>query len=79
MGVDKVDLEKCREKGIRVTYTPDVLTDDVADLAIALMLALLRKICESDRFVRSGKWKRGYYKLTTKVCLLPSAFFFTRN
>lgn len=66
VGVDKVDLEKCREKGIRVTYTPDVLTDEVADLAIGLMLSLLRRICESDRFVRSGKWKHGAYKLTTK-------------
>ncbi|BAT98507.1 hypothetical protein VIGAN_09216700 [Vigna angularis var. angularis] len=69
VGVDKVDVEKCREKGIRVTYTPEVLTDEVADLAIGLMLAVLRRICESDRFVRSGQWKRGDYKLTTKVCL----------
>ncbi|CAJ1951149.1 unnamed protein product [Sphenostylis stenocarpa] len=66
VGVDKVDLEKCREKGIRVTNTPHVLTDDVADLAIGLMLTLLRRICECDRFVRSGKWKHGDYKLTTK-------------
>jgi len=70
VGVDKIDLEKCREKGIRVTNTPDVLTDEVSDLAIGLMLALLRRICESDRFLRSGQWKRGDYKLTTKVCLL---------
>ncbi|XP_024022466.1 hydroxyphenylpyruvate reductase isoform X2 [Morus notabilis] len=66
VGIDKVDLKKCKEKGIRVTNTPDVLTDDVADLAIGLMLALLRRLCESDRFVRSGKWKLGAYKLTTK-------------
>nr|XP_023887419.1 uncharacterized protein LOC111999526 [Quercus suber] len=66
VGVDKIDLAKCREKGIRVTYTPDVLTEDVADLAIGLMLAVLRRLCESDRYVRSGKWKKGDYKLTTK-------------
>ncbi|KAK7349186.1 hypothetical protein VNO77_06353 [Canavalia gladiata] len=66
VGVDKIDLEKCKEKGIRVTNTPDVLTDEVADLAIGLMLALLRRICECDRYVRSGKWKQGEYKLTTK-------------
>ncbi|OMO54063.1 hypothetical protein CCACVL1_28084 [Corchorus capsularis] len=66
VGLDKIDLAKCKEKGIRVTNTPDVLTDDVADLAIGLMLAVLRRLCESDRYVRSGKWKKGDYKLTTK-------------
>lgn len=66
VGLDKVDVAKCKEKGIRVTNTPDVLTDDVADLAIGLMLAVLRRLCESDRYVRSGKWKKGDYKLTTK-------------
>ncbi|KAL5822866.1 hypothetical protein ACOSQ4_020766 [Xanthoceras sorbifolium] len=66
VGLDKIDLVKCREKGVRVTNTPDVLTDDVADLAIGLTLAVLRRLCESDRYVRSGKWKKGDYKLTTK-------------
>ncbi|GLT32671.1 hypothetical protein SLA2020_073190 [Shorea laevis] len=66
VGVDKIDLGKCKEKGIRVTNTPDVLTDDVADLAIGLMLAVLRKLCESDRYVRSGKWKRGEFRLSRK-------------
>ncbi|GJV31020.1 RNA-directed DNA polymerase [Tanacetum coccineum] len=58
VGLDKVDLGYCKEKGIKVTNTPDVLTDDVADLAIGLMLATLRGICECDRFVRSGLWKK---------------------
>jgi hydroxypyruvate reductase 2 len=66
VGLDKVDLGKCKEKGIRVSNTPDVLTDDVADLAIGLMLTTLRRICESDQYVRSGLWKRGDFKLTTK-------------
>ncbi|XP_058752349.1 glyoxylate/hydroxypyruvate/pyruvate reductase 2KGR-like [Vicia villosa] len=66
VGVDKIDLVKCKEKGIRVTNTPDVLTDEVADLTIGLILALLRRICECDRYVRSGNWMRGDYKLTTK-------------
>lgn len=74
VGLDKIDLAKCRERGIRVTNTPDVLTDDVADLAIGLMLAVLRRLCPSDRYVRSGQWKRGDYKLTTKVCFF---FFFS--
>lgn len=71
VGLDKIDLAKCREKGIRVTNTPDVLTEDVADLAIGLMLAVLRRICECDRYVRKGLWKMGDFKLTTKVQSLP--------
>ncbi|KAL6584657.1 hypothetical protein OROMI_003946 [Orobanche minor] len=66
VGLDKIDLNKCKEKGIRVTNTPDVLTDDVADLAIGLMLAVLRRICECDKYVRSGAWKNGDFKLTSK-------------
>ncbi|XP_041002202.1 uncharacterized protein LOC121247815 [Juglans microcarpa x Juglans regia] len=66
VGVDKIDLDKCRQKGIRVTYTPDVLTDDVADLAIGLILAVLRTLCASDRYVRSGAWKKGDFRLNTK-------------
>lgn len=66
VGLDKVDLVKCKEKGIRVTNTPDVLTDDVADLAIGLIIATLRRICACDRYVRSGAWKKGDFKLTTK-------------
>ncbi|XP_057460009.1 hydroxyphenylpyruvate reductase-like [Actinidia eriantha] len=66
VGLDKVDLEKCREKAIRVSNTPDVLTEDVADLAIGLILATLRRICESDRYVRTGMWRAGEFKLTSK-------------
>lgn len=67
VGLDKVDLAKCKEKGIRVTNTPDVLTEDVADLAIGLAIAVMRRICDADRYVRSGSWKaKGDYKLTTK-------------
>lgn len=67
VGLDKVDLEYCREKGIKVTNTPDVLTDDVADMAVGLILATLRRICECDQYVRNGLWKKGDFKLTTKV------------
>jgi len=66
VGFDKIDLVKCKEKGIHVTNTPDVLTDDVADVAIVLALAVLRRVCESDRYVRSGEWKKGNFRLTTK-------------
>lgn len=66
VGLDKIDLAKCRERGIRVTNTPDVLTDDVADLAIGLILGVLRGICASDAYVRIGKWKDADFGLATK-------------
>lgn len=67
VGLDKVDLAKCKERGIRVTNTPDVLTDDVADLAIGLAIAVMRRIPSADKYVRSGAWKKGEYTLTTRV------------
>ncbi|PWA22384.1 D-3-phosphoglycerate dehydrogenase [Artemisia annua] len=69
-GLDQIDLDKCREKGIRVTSTPDALTHEVADTAVALVLATLRRICVADRFVRNGVWKNGDFGLTTRVCFL---------
>ncbi|EPS61208.1 hypothetical protein M569_13592, partial [Genlisea aurea] len=66
VGLDKIDLKTCEGKGIRVTNTPDVLTDDVADLAIGLALSVMRKLCACDRFVRSGAWKNGQFELATK-------------
>ncbi|XP_027169172.1 hydroxyphenylpyruvate reductase-like [Coffea eugenioides] len=66
VGLDKIDLVKCKERGIRVTNTPDVLTDDVADLAIGLALATLRKISVADGFLRNGLWKNSDFGLTTK-------------
>jgi lactate dehydrogenase-like 2-hydroxyacid dehydrogenase len=56
VGTDAVDLVRAKGKGVRVTNTPDVLTDDVADLAMALMLAASRQLLTADRFVRDGKW-----------------------
>lgn len=57
VGHDGIDLAATRARGIAVTTTPDVLTDDVADLAIGLMLAVQRGIAASDRAVRGGEWK----------------------
>jgi hydroxypyruvate reductase len=67
VGTDAVDLAYARSRGIRVTTTPDVLTDDVADLAIGLMLAVSRRICEGDRYVRAGKWAGAALPLANKV------------
>lgn len=75
VGLDKIDLDKCKDKGVRVTNTPDVLTDDVADLAVGLVLAVLRRVCEFDEFVKSGKWKNGHFELGSKVCHLGSFVF----
>ena len=59
IGVDKIDLACARARGIVVTNTPDVVTEDTADLALALMLAVERRIAEADRFVRRGDWVNG--------------------
>jgi len=56
VGTDSVDLAAARERGIPVTNTPDILTDEVADLAIGLMLASARQILFADRYVRDGTW-----------------------
>ncbi|KAF5726879.1 glyoxylate/hydroxypyruvate reductase A HPR2 [Tripterygium wilfordii] len=66
VGLDRIDLKRCEERGIRVTNTPDVLTNDVADLAIGLVLGVLRRLCPADRHVRSGKWKDMDFALATK-------------
>ncbi len=67
VGFDRVDLPFARERGIRVTNTPDVLTDDVADLALGLIIGLLRDVPAADRYVRDGHWLSGPMPLGRKV------------
>ncbi len=67
VGYDGVDVSAARERGIPVTNTPDVLTDDVADLGVALMLAVARRIPQADKFVRDGHWLDGPLPLARKV------------
>jgi hydroxypyruvate reductase len=68
VGYDGIPVEYARSKGIPVTNTPDVLNDDVADLAIALMIMTARRLVASDTYVRSGKWpKGGEYPLAQKA------------
>jgi lactate dehydrogenase-like 2-hydroxyacid dehydrogenase len=57
VGTDAVDLAYCRERGLPVTATLGALTEDVADLAIGLLIAACRNICAGDRFVRDGHWE----------------------
>jgi lactate dehydrogenase-like 2-hydroxyacid dehydrogenase len=65
VGYDGVPVDYCRQRGIMVAHTPDVLTDDVADVATALVLMTARGLVAADRFVRSGQWLAGGPPLTT--------------
>lgn len=67
VGLDALDLDAARARGIAVGYTPDVLNDCVADTAFALVMDVARRITESDRFVRRGDWRKGQFPLATKV------------
>jgi len=67
VGVDSVDVDAARRRGIAVTNTPDVLTEDVADIALALMLCAIRRVPQGDRYVRDGKWASGPMALTQSV------------
>lgn len=67
VGYEKVDTNYARQRGITVTNTPDVLNDDVADLGMALMLAVFRRVPQADRFIRSGQWPRQSFPLARKL------------
>ncbi|MCP4318599.1 MAG: 2-hydroxyacid dehydrogenase [Hyphomicrobiales bacterium] len=68
VGYDAVDLDAAREGSVRVTNTPDVLTSDVADLGVAMMLAQARGMIGADKWVRSGNWaQKGHYNLQSRV------------
>ena len=56
-GVDHIDLKAAKDSGIMVTNTPGVLTEDTADVAMALILSVPRRIVEGDKKVRNGSWK----------------------
>jgi hydroxypyruvate reductase len=55
-GLERIDLADAARRGIRVAYTPGVMTEDVADAAIGLMYGAARLVAEADRFVRAGRW-----------------------
>ena len=67
VGTDAIDLSYTRQKDIAVAITSDVLTSDVADMAMGLMLCGARKLCTGDRFVRSRTWESEPPALGTKV------------
>jgi hydroxypyruvate reductase len=67
VGYDGVPVDYCRKRGIKVTNTPDVLTDDVADVAVGLVLMTGRGFAAAERFVRAGEWTRRAPELTARL------------
>ena len=67
VGYDTVDVDAAKARGVQVTNTPDVLTEEVADLAMALLLATVRRVPQGDRYVREGKWLKGAMALTETI------------
>nr|WP_272874883.1 2-hydroxyacid dehydrogenase [Roseomonas marmotae] len=67
VGLDRIDLAAAARRGIAVCHTPDELTADVADFAVGLLYATMRRIVEADRFVRAGRWSRERMGLGTGI------------
>jgi lactate dehydrogenase-like 2-hydroxyacid dehydrogenase len=63
VGYDSIDVGAAARRGIVVTNTPEVLNDEVADFAVALLLATVRRLPQADRFVRAGRWLQGNFPL----------------
>jgi lactate dehydrogenase-like 2-hydroxyacid dehydrogenase len=67
VGYDSIDTTAAKARNIRVTNTPDVLNDAMAEITIGLMIALARKLPQADRFVREGGWRRGGFPLQAEL------------
>jgi lactate dehydrogenase-like 2-hydroxyacid dehydrogenase len=67
VGYDHIDVAAARELGVRVTNTPDVLNDAVAELTVGLMVGLARRLPQADAFVRAGRWPAGPFPLTREL------------
>jgi lactate dehydrogenase-like 2-hydroxyacid dehydrogenase len=67
VGFDRIPVEYARERGIVVANTPDLLNAAVAELTVGLLLALLRKLPQADRFVRSGAWSKHPFVLGSSL------------
>ncbi len=67
VGYDGIDTQAAKARGVMVTHTPNALNDDVADLAMGLMLAAARQLPAADRYVKDGKWPNGPMPLARKV------------
>jgi lactate dehydrogenase-like 2-hydroxyacid dehydrogenase len=67
VGYDSIDTAAAKARNIRVTNTPNVLNEAVAELTIGLMIALARRLPQADRFVRDGKWVKGNFPLQSEL------------
>ena len=67
VGYDGIDMAAARERGICVTHTPGLSTDDIAAFAMALLLAAARQVVNADQFVRRGDWSTGRFPMTRRV------------
>jgi len=67
VGYDAIDATWCGQNNIIVTHTPDVLNDEVADLAMGLLLATVRQLPQADAYLRAGKWQQASFPLTTSL------------
>ena len=67
VGYDSIDTKAARERKIRVTNTPNVLNDAMAEITIGLMVALARRIPQADQFVRQGKWLKANFPLLSEL------------
>jgi lactate dehydrogenase-like 2-hydroxyacid dehydrogenase len=67
VGYDAIDVAAAKARKIAITNTPDVLTDDVADLALGLLIDVARRISRGDRFVRAGGWLKGGLEFGTAL------------
>lgn len=66
-GYDRIDIKAAIARGLVVSNTPDILTEDVADLAIGLLLSLVREIPRAEQYLRQGRWSNGPYPLTSSL------------
>lgn len=68
VGYDGIDVAFCKERGIKVTYTPDVLNDAMAEITLGLMISLARRLPQADRYTREGLWaSKGPFGLTSEL------------
>lgn len=67
VGYDSIDIAACKAAGVRVTNTPDILSDAVAEITLGLIIALCRRIPQADQYMRAGHWLEANYPLTGEL------------
>lgn len=67
VGYDAIDTSACKARGVRVSNTPDVLNDAVAEITLGLMIALARRLPQADAYTRAGRWTGGTFGLTGEL------------